>query len=106
MDVSIGNNVTIAHESSIYTLGHDVDNPNFPTKGRNVEIKDNAVLFAGSKIMPGVTIGENSVILPYSIVTKSVPKNEIWGGNPANKVRSRKTDKFTYSSRYPFWLGN
>ena len=33
--------------------------------------------------MPGVTIGEGSLIAAGSVVTKSIPPNEVWGGNPA-----------------------
>lgn len=39
--------------------------------------------------MPGVTIGEGSLIAAGSIVTKSIPPNEVWGGNPARFLCSR-----------------
>ncbi|WP_103192495.1 acyltransferase [Formosa algae] len=42
---------------------------------------------ASSIILKGVTIGENSIIGAGSVVTKSVPCNEIWGGNPAKFIR-------------------
>jgi acetyltransferase-like isoleucine patch superfamily enzyme len=40
-------------------------------------------------IMPGVTIGEGALIGAGAVVTKSVPKYEIWVGNPARKLRDR-----------------
>ena len=40
--------------------------------------------------MPGITIGENSIIGAYSFVTKDVPENEIWFGIPAEFKKSIK----------------
>ena len=39
--ITIGNNVGIAHNTKIYTLGHDLNDPQFKTKGAEVTIKDN-----------------------------------------------------------------
>lgn len=59
--------------------------PNFDVFGKIV-IKDWAYIGSGSHIMPGVVIGEGSLIAAGSIVTKSVPDNELWGGNPAKFI--------------------
>ena len=40
-----------------------------------------------STIMPGVTIGENSIIAAYSFVNKNIPENEMWGGIPAKLMK-------------------
>jgi len=40
--------------------------------------------------MPNVTIGENSVIAAYSFVTKNIPKNEVWAGIPAKRIKKLK----------------
>lgn len=55
-----------------------------------VKIKKGAFVGAGCYILKGVTIGQHSVIGAGSVVTKDVPDNEIWGGNPAKKIRSLK----------------
>lgn len=39
-------------------------------------------------ICKGVTIGEKSIIGADSVVTKSIPENQIWGGNPAKFIRT------------------
>lgn len=52
-----------------------------------VLIKKNVFIGAHSTILKGVTIGENSIIGASSVVTNSVPDNELWAGNPAKFVR-------------------
>lgn len=55
-----------------------------PTKP--ILIKDKAFIGGHSIILKGVTIGKNSVIGAGSVVTSSVPDNEIWAGVPAKKI--------------------
>lgn len=52
-----------------------------------VLIKTGAFIGANCTILKGVTIGQNSIIGACSVVTKCVPKNEVWGGNPAKYIR-------------------
>ena len=52
-----------------------------------VVIKHDAFIGAGSIILPGVTIGANSIVGAGSVVTKNIPDNQIWGGNPAKYIK-------------------
>lgn len=52
-----------------------------------VLLKKGCFIGANSIILKGVTIGENSIIAAGSVVSKSVPENEIWGGNPARLIK-------------------
>ena len=96
--LAIGENVSIAHDARIYTLGHDVhDAAAFAARGKPVVIEDYAVLFAGAMVMPGVTVGRGAV------VTKSVPPMRIVGGNPAVDMGPREGEPaYTLGRRYWF----
>ena len=50
-------------------------------------IKEGAFIGAHAIILKGVTIGRHSVIGAGAVVTKNVPDNEVWAGNPAKFVK-------------------
>ena len=56
-------------------------------KEKPVIIHDNVFIGAYSIILKGVEIGENSIIGTSSVVTKQVPANQIWAGNPARFIK-------------------
>lgn len=43
----------------------------------------------GAIILAGVRIGKGSIVAAGSVVTKNIPPCEIWGGNPAKKIKDR-----------------
>ncbi|MDR0984788.1 MAG: sugar O-acetyltransferase [Ruminococcus sp.] len=87
--VSIGKNVLIAPNVGIYTATHPT-NPSLRLKGfelgKPITICDNVWIGGGVSILPGVTIGENSVIGAGSVVTKDIPGNVVAYGNPCKAV--------------------
>ena len=50
-------------------------------------------MFIGTNaiILKGVSIGERSIVASGSIVTKSIPVDQVWGGNPAKFIRNLET---------------
>lgn len=101
--IYIGNNVGIAHNSKIYTLGHDINDSKFATKGNPVFIDDNAFIFSNSLIMPGVRIGTGAIVLSGSVVVKDVEPWSVVGGNPARKIRERNKS-IDYKGSYNYWF--
>ena len=59
-------------------------------KTASIKIGDYAFIGGSSIILKGVTIGKNSVVGAGSVVTKNIPDNEVWGGNPAKLIYSLK----------------
>jgi acetyltransferase-like isoleucine patch superfamily enzyme len=78
-NVQIGPNVTFTNDR--YPRAKQ------PFEVQPVLIRKNASIGAASVILGGVTIGENAMIGAGSLVTKDIPDNELWYGNPARFVR-------------------
>ncbi len=54
---------------------------------RPVHIGDDVFIGTNALILKGVTIGARSIVGAGAVVSRSIPENEIWAGNPARKVR-------------------
>lgn len=79
--VTIEDHVQVASHCSIYSIS-TIDGK----KGK-VVLKKNCRIGAHSVIMPGVTVGKNSIIGAFSFVNKSIPHNVIAVGVPARVIR-------------------
>lgn len=60
----------------------------YPTKETIVE--DGVIIGVNSTILPGIHIYKNAVIGAGSVVTKDIPSDEIWVGNPAKFLKRLK----------------
>ena len=87
--IEIEEGALIGHNVVLATLNHEIDPERrqicvpAPIKiGRNVWIGSN------STILPGVSIGDNSIVAAGAVVTKDVPANVIVGGVPAKFIKN------------------
>lgn len=95
-NLTIEDNVIIGSETCIYTSDfHSVNSDlrllcdeNKYAVHKPVYIRRNVFIGAHCIILKGVEIGENSVVGAGSVVTKSIPSNQMWAGNPAVFIRN------------------
>lgn len=92
--LTMGRNVNLSSNVSIYTLQHDHRDPYFglPSEDKlklSVEIDDRAWLGANVIVLPGVHIGEGAVCCAGYVVTKDVEPFAVVAGIPARKVNER-----------------
>ena len=79
--IEIQENVQVGSHCSIYSHSTIDDK-----KGK-VTVKKNVRIGSHSVVMPGVTIGENSVVGAFSFVNKDVPSNVVVAGIPARVIK-------------------
>lgn len=86
--ILIGNDVTLAPR--VHILAHDASLKMHLGYARiaNVTIEDRVFVGADTVIMPGVTIGHDSIIGANSTVTKSIPSGVVAAGSPAKVIYS------------------
>ncbi len=85
--VLLGDNVILA------TAGHPIGGVYFHQNWQDsITLKSNVWLAANVIVMPGVTIGENSVIGAGAVVTENIPPNSVAVGIPAKVTRTLEID--------------
>lgn len=89
-DIYIGDSVMLGPNVVLATAGHPVD-PELRRLvyqfNQPIHIGNNVWLGAGVIVLPGVTIGDNSVVGAGSVVTKDIPANVVAVGNPCRILR-------------------
>lgn len=96
--IQIGRRVLIGPDVKMYTATHSLnpieryekqnDGSYFiQTSAKGIVIEDDVWVGGGSIILPGVTIGQGSIIGAGSVVTKDVPSYTIVAGNPAQFIK-------------------
>lgn len=107
-NIYIGNDCMFGPNTVIATAGHPI-NPELRARvtqyNAEVHIGNNVWLGAGVIVMPGVTIGDNSVIGAGSVVTKDIPANVVAFGNPCKVYREigEKDRKYYFKDKEIDW---
>ncbi len=94
--LTIGNHVNFGTGVWVWTAEHDVHDQDFRVHKEPVVIEDFVWCSARVMVLPGVTIGEGSVVAAGAVVTKDVEPYTIVGGVPAKKIGERSR-QLTYS---------
>ena len=87
-NVLIGGGVTI-WDTDFHSLDFEtrIYNPYMDICSKEVRIKEGAFIGAGVYILKGVSIGKESIVAAGSVVKRSIPDYEMWGGNPARCIK-------------------
>ena len=89
--ITIGDDVLIGPNVQLLTPTHPVDPEPRRAKyeaAAPITIEDNVWLGGGVVVLPGVTIGENTVVGAGAVVVRDLPSGVVAVGNPARVVRS------------------
>lgn len=85
--ITIGDNTFIAPKVNLITINHPAEpSKRNCTYGAPIVIGRNVWIGIASTVLPGVTIGDNSIVGANSVVTHDVPPNTIVAGCPARKI--------------------
>ena len=79
----------------LYTRNHKVDRIDVPmnkqgaTESKSITIGNDVWIGRRSMFMPGVSVGNHSIVAAGTVVTKSFPQNSVIGGVPARLIKTR-----------------
>lgn len=87
--IEIGDGTMIGHNVVLATINHDLD----PAQNRKnhyapITIGDHVWIGSNATVLPGVRIGEWSVVAAGAVVTKDIPPYTVAGGVPAKRIRT------------------
>ena len=92
--IIIGNRSIIGGNCCLYdTDFHSIDyrerqnKPDVGIKTAPICIGEDVFIGANSMLLKGITIGDRSIVAAGSVVTRDIPADQLWGGNPAKKIR-------------------
>lgn len=90
--ISLGNHteisfdcVFITHDGATWVF-RDVEKYRGVLKFGKITLGNDCFIGARSIIMPGVSIGDRSIVAAGAVVTKTIPTGEVWGGGPAKFI--------------------
>ena len=103
-DIYVGNNVMFGPNVVLSTGTHPIE-PKLRSKQAQynvpIHIEDNVWIGSNCVVIPGVTIGKNSVIGAGSVVTKDIPANVVAVGSPCKVIREiNDRDRKYYYKNY------
>jgi maltose O-acetyltransferase len=89
-EIRIGDRVSVGHHCVFVTAHHDIGAAAFRAGvniGRAIVVEDGCWIAARSTILPGVAIGQSSIVASGALVAEDVPSNVLVGGVPARLIK-------------------
>ncbi|MEM9065856.1 MAG: WcaF family extracellular polysaccharide biosynthesis acetyltransferase [Planctomycetota bacterium] len=87
--ITIGRRVTVSQYAHLCAGSHNFSRRDMPLLRPTITVGDDAWIAAESFVAPGINVGEGAILGARGAAFKDVPAWEIWGGNPARKIRDR-----------------
>lgn len=87
--ITIGNRVTISQRSFLCSASHDITSLRLPLITKPIMIEDFAWVCSECFVGLGVTVKEGSIIAARSVLIRDSESWQIYGGNPAKKIKQR-----------------
>ena len=102
--IKIGDDVQFGPSVSLYTAGHPIHPQSRKSGyeyGISITIGDRVWIGGNCVVLPGITIGPDTVIAAGSVVTKDIPEGVVAAGNPCRVIRKITEDdrKYYYKDR-------
>ncbi len=88
--IHIGYRAVISQGAHLCAGTHDYDAPGFPLIARPIDVGAFCWLAAECFVMPGIVIGEGSVVGARSVVVKDTPPWMVCAGHPCRPISQRK----------------
>ena len=93
LNINIGNDCLIASNTKFVDHDHGMNRADIMSvqdcDSQAISIGNDVWIGANVVLLKGVTIGDGAVVAAGSVVTKSIPEFEVWGGVPARKISQR-----------------
>lgn len=90
--ITIGSHCCISQRTFICTGNHDFRITQMPYRNRPIIIADGCWIGAQSFVGPGVTIGQEAIVVAGSVVINDLPAEQICRGNPCTAIKARWLD--------------
>ncbi len=89
--VFIGPNAGFVNEKTAQSRIGLVSAKNYRDIEKGPKVEDFASIGEGAILLQGTAVGKKAIIGAGAVVTKNVPQNEVWVGNPARKLKERNS---------------
>lgn len=90
--IVIGAHATVSQFAHLCAAGHDLSDPSMRLVHAPIHVGPGAWVCAGAFVSPGLNLGEGAVLAAMGCLTKDIPAWEVWGGNPAQFIKTRKLE--------------